>query len=187
MAEAAPDLFTVDAFLHWDDRSDRRYQLIRGAIVMLAPATRRQGVLASRAGRAIGVRLRAPCEVQSEAGILLPRSPHDFYVADLAVSCAPIGPEQWCPDPVVVAEVLSPLTEVEVRHEKLPNYRLLPSLRHILLVSSVTVLIEHWRRPTAAWSSEMLKAGDTLRLEALGIELPVDEIYSGLDLTPGTS
>ena len=187
MAKAALDLVTVDEFLRWDDRSDRRYQLIRGAIVMMAPTIRRHGVLASRVDRAIGGRLRAPCEAQSEAGILLPHSPHDFYVADLAVSCAPLGPERWCPDPVLTVEVLSPSTEGEVRHEKLPNYRLLPSLRHILLVSSEAVLIEHWHRSAVAWSSETLREGGALRLDALGIELPVDEIYTGLDLASGTT
>jgi Uma2 family endonuclease len=186
MAEAALELMTVEELLRWDDRSDRRYQLIRGAVVMMAPATRRHGVLASRVGRAVGARLRAPCEVQSEAGILLPDSRHDFYVADLAVSCSPLGSEQWCPDPILVVEVLSPSTEDEVRHEKLPNYRRLPSLRHILLVSSEAVLIEHWRRPSLAWNREALRGGALLRLEALGIELPVDEIYAGLELAPGS-
>ncbi len=45
MAEAALKLTTVDEFLRWDDHSDRRYQLIRGAIVMMAPPTRRHGTL----------------------------------------------------------------------------------------------------------------------------------------------
>ncbi len=81
--------------------------------------------------------------------------------------------------------MLSPSTEDEVRHEKLANYRRLASLRHILLVSSEAVLIEHWRRPELAWSRDMLGPGGLLKLEALGIELPVDEIYAGLDLAPG--
>lgn len=182
MADAALKLTTVDEFLRWDDGSDRRYQLIRGAIVMMAPASRRHGVLTMRLGGALGSRLRPPCEAQAEAGILLPGRPHDFYVADIAVSCAEIGTEQWCPEPVLIAEVLSPSTEVEVRQEKLPNYRHVPSLQHILLVASDRVLIEHWRRFEVAWRQETRGAGDTLRLDTFGIELPVDEIYAGLGL-----
>ncbi len=187
MAKAALDLVTVDEFLRWDDRSDRRYQLIRGAIVMMAPPAPRHGALSARVIRSLGGRLRPTCETLSEAGILLPQSAQDFYVADIAVTCVPLGTSAWCPDPVLIVEVLSPSTEGEVRHEKLPNYRLLPSLRHILLVSSEAVLVEHWRRAGVAWSSETLREGGALRLDALGIELPVDEIYAGLDLTPGTS
>ena len=74
-----------------------------------------------------------------------------------------------------------------MRHEKLPSYRHVPSLQHVLLVASERVLIEHWRRFDVAWRQETRGAGDTLRLDALGIELPVDEIYAGLGLEAGGS
>jgi Uma2 family endonuclease len=185
MAEAALKLTTVEEFLRWDDRSDRRYELIRGAVVMMAPPAPRHSAVAARTIHSLARRLRPGCETLSEAGVLLPQSRHDFYVADIAVTCSPFGSSPWCPDPVLVVEVLSPSTEGEVRHEKLPNYRQLASLRHILLVSSEAVMIEHWRRATLAWNREVLRGSDLLRLEALGIELPVDEIYEGLGLPAG--
>jgi Uma2 family endonuclease len=182
MAKPAARLVTVDEFLRWDSGDDRRYQLIRGAIVMMAPPARRHGVLASRVDHALRRRLTPPCEPQTEAGILLEGRPYDFYVTDLAVSCSPLGDERWCPEPLVVVEVLSPSTEDEVRHEKLPNYRQIASLRDILLVASDAVLVEHWRRPGAAWSRELRRAGDSLKLAGVAIEIPVDEIYAGLGL-----
>jgi Uma2 family endonuclease len=180
VARPAARLVTVDEFLRWDSGDDRRYQLIRGAIVMMAPPARRHGVLAARIAAALRARLTPPCEAETEAGILLEGRPHDYYVADVGVSCAPVGDERWCPEPLVVVEVLS--TEDEVRHEKLPNYRQIASLRDILLVASDAVLVEHWRRPGAAWSRELRRAGDSLKLAGLGIEIPVDEIYAGLGL-----
>lgn len=182
MAEPARKLTTVDEFLRWDSGDDRRYQLIRGAIVMMAPPAPLHGALAARMARSIGNRLKAPCEVISEAGIFLPKDAHDFYVADLAVTCSGIADEPWCPEPIVIIEVLSPSTADEVRLEKLPNYRQLPSLRDILLVAADAVSIEHWRRPALAWSREVVRAGGTLRLAGLAIEIPVDEVYGGLGL-----
>jgi Uma2 family endonuclease len=182
MAKSAAKLVTVDEFLRWDSGDDRRYQLIRGAIVMMAPPARRHGVLAARLAQALGAWLKPPCEVQSQAGILLEGRAHDFYVADLAVSCAPTGDELWCPEPLLVVEILPPSTADEVRHEKLPSYRQIASSRDIALVARDDVLIEHWKRPKEAWSRELLRAGDVLRLVGLPIELALDELYSGLGL-----
>ena len=71
--------------------------------MMAAAELRRHGVLTMRLGGALGSRpalsLRSP---GAEAGILAPGRPHDFYVSDLAVSCAEIGKEQWCPEPALI-------------------------------------------------------------------------------------
>ena len=46
---------TVTEFLRWDDRNDRRYELVGGRPVMMAPLSCIHGVLAI----AIGVELHA--------------------------------------------------------------------------------------------------------------------------------
>lgn len=184
MGEPAVKLMTVDEFLHWEDGTDRRFELIHGQPVMMAPPAPLHGALAMRMGRALGNRLQPPCEVLGEAGILLPWSGRNFYVADLAVSCTPLGNELWCPDPVLIVEVLSPSTEALDRTVKLRAYRRLPSVQDILLVSSVEVAVEHYARAGDGWRFYDLGPGDTIRLAGLRIELPIDALYAGLDLGP---
>ena len=46
MATVAPRRMALAEFLDWDDGSDRRYELVDGFTVMMAPATEAHGELA---------------------------------------------------------------------------------------------------------------------------------------------
>ena len=131
MASHAPQRMTLAAFLEWDDGTDRRYQLIDGVPVMMAPATEAHGELAAALCVEIGSRLKRPCRVISEAGITVPDRSDTYYVADLAVTCAPREPgRRMVAEPVLIVEVLSPSTGhrwTAVR--KVADYRTLPSVR----------------------------------------------------------
>lgn len=189
MAAPARKLVTVAEFLRFDGEGDRRYQLIGGEIVMMAPPSPTHGALASSVSRLIGNQLRRPCRTLSEAGITLPWSDTSFYVADVAVTCSPIAGQSWCPDPVVVVEVLSPSTEAEDRGVKLPDYRRLASVQDILLVASDRVAVEHYARRGGQWVISDHGPGETVRLVGLPLEIPVDELYAdlGLDEAAATS
>lgn len=50
------------------------------------------------------------------------------------------------PDPVVIAEVLSPTTEDHDRGRKANDYRRIASVRTIMLVASERRHVEVWRR-----------------------------------------
>ncbi|MFO1048205.1 MAG: Uma2 family endonuclease [Geminicoccaceae bacterium] len=109
-------------------------------------------------------------------GILLPWSDTSFHIADIAVTGAPLEPEQWCPDPVLIVEVLSPTTEAEDRGVKLPAYRRLASVQDILLVASDRVTVEHYARQGERWSIADRGPGESVRLVGLPVEIPVDEL-----------
>jgi Uma2 family endonuclease len=61
----------------------------------------------------------------------------------VAVTCAPPGPEQWCPDPALIVEVLSPSTEGDHRDVKPRAYHRLASVQDTLLVASGRPAVEH--------------------------------------------
>ncbi len=186
MAEAAERLMTVAEFLRWDDGTDRRYELVHGRPVMMAPPGRLHGLLAVALGAELRGRLPAPCNVQAEAGIVFPHDDFDVFVADLAVSCTPPADEPWCPEPVVIVEILSEATRTTVLVEKRHVYRRLPSLRHLLLVETHEPHIEHWRRIDDGWQVRDLGPCEVLRLEDLGVTLEVAVLYRDLPLAEGT-
>ena len=137
MAETAPRLLTVDEFLAWDDGTDRRYQLLRGVITMMAPPPVIHGGLVSRLDRLLGSQLRPPCEPLTGVGIKPQHRSDAYYLADLAVTCRPIEPgESHLREPVVVVEVLASSSAATDRLEKLDDYRMVPSIADILLVAS---------------------------------------------------
>jgi Uma2 family endonuclease len=80
-------------------------------------------------------------------------------------------------------EVLSPSTEVWDRGGKFQNYRQIDSLREYVLVSSDKVLVETFlRQPDGTWIYESAGALEApARLKSLGVELPLAEIYSGVE------
>lgn len=182
MAEPARKLVTVAEFLRFAGEGDRRYQLIGGEIVMMAPPSPTQGALASSISRLIGNRLPRPCRTVSEAGIVLPWNDTSYYVADVTVTCAPMEQAPWCPDPVLIVEVLSPATEAEDRGVKLPAYRRLASVQDVLLVASERVAVEHYARQGERWLLADRGPGETVRLVGLPVELVVDELYADLGL-----
>ena len=184
MAEPARKLVTVAEFLRFDGEGDRRYQLLGGEIVMMAPPSPTHGALASGISRLIGNQLRRPCRTVGEAGVTLPWSDTSYYVADVAVTCAPLAGQSWCPDPVVIVEVLSPSTGAEDRGVKLPAYRRLASVQDILLVASDRVAVEHYARQGGLWAPADHGPGATVRLVGLPVEIAVDELYADLGLGP---
>jgi Uma2 family endonuclease len=109
MASPAPKRLTLAEFLEWDDGTDRRYELLDGIPVMMAPSLEAHGELALALGAEIRTRLKQPCRVISEAGIIIPERADTYYVADLAVTCAPREPgRRMTVEPVLVVEIRSP-------------------------------------------------------------------------------
>lgn len=180
MAEPARKLWTLDEFLAFDDGTDIRYELLDGQIVPMAPASDVHGALVMRLGRHIGNALRPGCEVVAEAGIVPPERADSWYVADLAVTCAGLTGQRFIAEPILIVEVLSPSTAATDRDRKLPDYRTIPSLQDILVVSSTEPRIEHFRREPDGWKVRDLRGDGTLRLGTLDLTIDVGELYAGV-------
>jgi len=181
MASHAPRHVTVDEFLAFEGEGDTRYQLVRGVVTAMAPAQLAHGRLVTRLARLIGNQVRPPCEPITEAGIKPAHRFDTYWQADLAVTCTPTTPGQvYLTDPVLVVEVLSPSTEATDRLLKLVDYRHMPSVQHIRLVSTDSTAIEHWQRAGDFWQVRDLGPGDTLEVADLGITILLDDLYADM-------
>ena len=181
MASPAPKRMTLAEFLEWDDGTDRRYELLDGVPVMMAPTLEAHGELAAALGAEIRARLRPPCRVISKAGILIPDRADTYYVADLAVTCAPREPgRRMVTEPVLVIEVLSPSTSQVDRWRKVADYRTLPSVQEILVAFSDERRVEVQRRTPDAWRVEDLIGKAEISLSCCNTALPLDVIYRDL-------
>lgn len=186
MAEAAKRLMTVDDFLAFEGEPDTRYQLVRGMVTAMAPAQLIHGRMVARLAKLIGNHLRPPCEPVTEAGIRPAHRSDSFWIADLAVNCTPLERGQvFLADPILLIEVLSSSTEATDRILKLQDYRRMASLRDVLLVSTTSVLIEHWHRAGDLWQVRDLGPGTVLEVAPLGIRIALDELYADLLLDSG--
>lgn len=186
MAEPAIKRMTLDEFLHWEDGTDTRYELVGGFPVAMAPPARAHGMLCARLAGMIdaAVRSRRPCTAQTEAGIARPDRDDACYIADIAVSCRPSQRgEQLVSDPVLVVEVLSPGTERYDRRAKVPVYCEIASLNEILLIDSEAAYAEILRREGDRWTVELLHGRDAiLYLASVELRVSMAELYEGIDL-----
>jgi Uma2 family endonuclease len=104
-----------------------------------------------------------------------------FYYPDLQVACVHIvGQPDFLESPRLIMEVLSPTSEARDRDEKATAYQWIPSLEELALVAHDASCIEI-RRRRCDWAPEACGAHERFRLESIGIELSVGEVYSGVD------
>lgn len=175
---------TVAEFLAWESGDDLRYQLVRGRIVAMAPTTRIHQVLAVNLAGTLRNALRAQrreCLLLAEAGIASGRD-DTVYIADLAMSCSPIASreERLSADPILIVEILSPSTEEFDRTTKLLDYRSIPSVQEIVLMSQNRVFCEIHRRVEAGWMMDLLSGPNALlEIRSIPAEVLLGEIYEG--------
>jgi Uma2 family endonuclease len=181
MASPARKRMTLAEFLEWDDGTDGRYQLLDGVPVMMAPSLEAHGELAAALTIEIGNRVQPPCRVISEAGIVIADRADTFYVADLAVTCAPREPgRRMVVEPVLVVEVLSPSTGQVDRWRKVADYRTVPSVQELLVVFSDERRVELQRRTPGGWRVEDLIGKAEVELSCCSSPIPLDAVYRDL-------
>lgn len=179
MADAAERHMTVAEFLNWDDGTDTRYELFRGRVLAMAPASGQHAVIVANVGATLHANLKRPCYVGSNAGVVRPDRDDTYFQADVVVSCTPIEPgASAMPAPVAIIEVLSPTTEDHDRGRKLFDYRRIPTVQEIALVASEQRHVEVWRRREAKWEVEDLIGEAALELETVAGAIPLATIYA---------
>ena len=102
-----------------------------------------------------------------------------YYYPDVTVSCDENEEDNVLHSPRVIFEVLSPSTEAIDRTEKLEAYRELLSVEDYVLVSSERQAVEvhHRDRRQNYWITRIYSSGDTVHIESLNAEFPMDEVY----------
>jgi Uma2 family endonuclease len=176
-----PHRMTLDEFLSWDsgDRTGRRWQLVDGEPMAMAPGSEAHGAIQGELGRLLGNHLldHCPaCRVITEPGIVPRiRANRNYRVPVLGVTCVPPSTNQMVTDPVLLIEILSPSNELETR-ANIWAYTTLPGLQEIMAVQSTRIEAALLRRgPDGCWPAEpeMIAAGGTLTLASIGYTLPL--------------
>jgi len=183
--ELAYKLLTVEDFLDTCPNDERHYQLIDGVIVAMAPPAIPHQIIAGNLAFEIGAAVRATrsnCTVRSQAGIapqgLLGRN---HFETDITVTCEPGGYRGIAVEPLLIVELLSPSTERDDHFVKLPQYQAIPSLREILYVESERAGATVYRRQTGGWETIEIGGPEArLQLAAIGLDIPLAAIYSGV-------
>lgn len=174
----------VEEFLSWPEDDGRtRYQLVDGTPVAMAPPSRRHGRIQSRLAGILNQHLRGHrCQVSVGTGVQPRSDPHwNVRIPDLVVDCDPPQDDaHLVRNPLLVIEILSPGNE-RLTRGNVWVYRDLPSVRDILLLYSWKIGGESLRRDAdSTWpvDATVLGAESRLRLESIGLDVPLADAYA---------
>jgi Uma2 family endonuclease len=182
MADAAKRRASYAEYLALEESSERKHEYVSGAIVAMAGGTIEHGRLVSRITVLLSTALAGrPCVVLPADVRVRIRAADRATYPDVHVVCGQVerdpDDEHALVNPMVIVEVLSDSTAESDRGDKFADYRRLGSLREYVLVSQRERRIDVYRRDGRRWVLDEHRRGEVLRLEAIDVELAVDDIY----------
>jgi Uma2 family endonuclease len=185
MTAALRKPMTLAEFLDWEERQELRYEFDGLQIIAMTGGTAAHAFIQADLALSVGGRLRGgPCryvgnDLKFETGSSI-RYPDGFVI------CSPVPPQaKSVRDPVVIFEVLSDSTAPTDMITKNREYASTPSVRRYIILSQKEIGATIFERTADDWVGHLLGADAILRMPEIGIELPLAELYEGIELAPG--
>lgn len=187
MPFARHHVLTLTDYFEVERASPTRHEFSEGQVLAMAGGSPRHNYLSLAISASLRERLRqTTCfPMGSDQRIATPDGLYTY--ADGAVFCGSLQSDdgQTATNPVVLIEVLSDSTRTYDRGEKLERYKTIASLRHVLLVETDAIDVEVWTRAESGWvRAVFVHREDAAPLPAIAVELPVAELYDGIDRLP---
>lgn len=183
--------YSLADYYRIENESAEKHEFHDGEILAMSGGSPDHSLIAMNTGTSLTLRLRGgTCRVyDSNLRVRIPGEPKCCY-PDLTVICGPVArdPEdksgQAVTNPRVIVEVLSASTEAYDRGGKFDEYKAIPSFKEYVLIDQSRPRVEIRRREAnGKWSPQVYEGvGANARIESLGIDLPLNEIYLGADL-----
>ena len=179
----APDQqMTVDEFLAFTDTrpEEERWELIEGVAVMNpAPTEYHQVVVTNIASSLMALKRQTGAQWLPILGVgtRVPVSPHSLPQPDVFVKEGPATDRSVTEDALVLFEVLSRSNTKADQAWRRRVYASVPNCRHYVTVSLKAVDIIAYDRATNWAPRELTSLADTLDLTALGVGIPLADIY----------
>ena len=177
-----PRFRSREEYRRWAEAQPRgRFELVAGEAVAMAPERVGHALVKASLWRALDDAVRRaaiPCQALPDR-VTVEVGEDTDYEPDAIVNCGdrPDREAIAAPNPVIVAEVLSPTTASVDTGRKLADYFSLPSVRHYLILrADKPQIIHHERREDGTIITRIITEGE-VRLEPPGITIAVSEVY----------
>lgn len=186
MSTALHRAMTLEEFLAWEDRQERKHEFDGFEPVAMAGGTEAHLILQRNLAIRFGGRLldrRGPCRFLGADARLVTGLGTSRY-PDGMITCTPPDPRRTTQhDPLVVFEVLSDSTAATDRTRKAREYHATPSIqRYVMLEQTSIAATIYTRTAEGPWSVTLLLGDDLLALPEAGLDpVPLAELYAELD------
>ena len=186
MAQRKYSVMSLEDYLILNKNSkDTRYEYLDGELRMLAGGSPDHSIIIANLTAAIKGPLKgSQCRVYN-SDVQLKLSEKRYVFPDITISCdeRDRNQKETIRYPRVVVEVLSPTTEATDRGKKAAYYRASPTIQEYVMVDSEEIFVEVHRREEGRWTIHTFEPGDTITLESLDIQFPIEDAYEGTSLT----
>lgn len=193
---AARVMHSLRDYLARETREEVRHEYHDGEILAMAGGSMSHSQICLNLGSELRTRLKGKsCQAfDSNLRVRIETTNRVVY-PDLSVVCGTVERDPrdasngTILNPRVVIEVISPTTERYDRTEKRDHYLKLPSLQAYVLVDQDRPRVEVFtRNPEGRWELDFATGLDaSLKIEAIGVEIPLREIYDRVEFPPPKS
>ena len=181
-------LITPEEYLEGEKLSEVRHEYLGGLVYAMAGASIVHNDLSQNISGWLRAALRGkPCRPYiHDVKVRIHRAGDtSFYYPDVFVACDPRDTDEYYRDyPSVVFEVLSPDTTRFDWREKRWTYQTIETLQTYVLVDQFKPEVTVWQRGETA-PTVYTKQDDLVPLPGLELNLPLAEIYAGVELPKG--
>ena len=182
---------TPEQYLEIERKAECKSEYWSGQMFAMAGASREHNLISLNVAAEARFHLRGgPCETYTNDMRVQVSATGLYTYPDVAVVCGePLFLDSEVDtllNPLVLVEVLSDSTGSYDRGGKWKNYQRLDSLQEYVLISQEEPRVERYvRQPNGQWLYSQVDGLDAvLPLDALGVTLPLSEIYARVKFPP---
>lgn len=182
--------YTIDEYLRAEYDAEQRHEYYDGLVVAMAGGSPQHSLIISNViGELRNGWKGGPCRVyDSNLRVRVPRSRLYVY-PDATVICGPTQHDaddpkrQTITNPKLIVEVLSDSTDHLDYGPKLRRYLECETLEEYVLVAQETPHVHvFFRQEGGTWLfTPVIEFGETVKLRSVGVDLPLREIYAGVE------
>ena len=193
MSTAQKRRLTAAEYLAIESTAEIRHEFLDGEMFAMSGGSLWHNLIKDNFARAVANRLSGgTCRVVTSDQRLKVDATGLYTYPDVLVFCGPPvmedGVHHTLTNAILVAEVLSDLTEKYDRGIKFGHYRRLDTLQEYRLIAQDRFSVEVFQRQDAGSNAWLLSAAAEreaeVRLSSLGITVPLTEIYAGVEFPP---
>jgi Uma2 family endonuclease len=177
--------FTPEEYFNWEEQQQIRHEYINGEVYAMTGGTLNHSEIASNFNFLLKAHLlEGKCRVfNSDARVNIHES-DDYVYPDFSVTCDERDKDntRFINYACLIGEVLSPTTEAYDRGDKFTLYKLSPSLRDYVLVSTTKVAVDIFHKDDLGkWDIINCRAGDSIELTSINLTFPIEKIYININ------
>ena len=189
-SKPTPRRMTAEEYLAWESdparEGERKSEYYHGEVIEMPGASLEHDEIVSNIARVVHAAVDPDGFKILTSDVKIGVAGGLFLYSDGAIVTRPPrvreGTDRVILNPLVVFEVLSPSTEARDKTDKYDGYTAIDSLRHYVMVDQDNRLVECHSLRDGHWDFDAVADEGVLKLEAVGLELPLSEIYRNVPL-----